>query len=458
MAPSERLARLTGGTGRGIAALALLVASAGGAPALSAPAPVPDTEAWRKVEAGRVTVVGTASDTRLVETAVTLRALVALLPGLVPGAFGAPPPLVVAVVHDPAHLARVSFPHAEATARGRIVLAAAGDEEARPVLLRSVASALGRRAATALPGWLVEGLAEYLSTFSAGETRATLGRLVPDHVARLREVRPGAGRPALFVEGAFEGEGARNTLLRAQAWAVVHLLLQGTPGGEEHLGRFARLLAGGAGAEAAFRDAFGEGERELFARAVRYVVDSRPLARIVPVPAGAPLPGRLLPLTRAGAARVLGGVARVRDAPEPGTPAPPVPLGRATPQVAPFLTAAPPPAVAVSRDVPAEVDLVNRLVDEGREGEALARLEALHASLGGDPEMQRALAWDVREVRRVVLHNRLVKRYNEAIGLLNAGRRQEALPVFRQVAASAEDPDLRRLAWERATAPAAGRR
>jgi len=108
--------------------------------------------------------------------------------------------------------------------------------------------------------------------------------------------------------------------------------------------------------------------------------------------------------------------------------------------------------------VPAEVDLVNRLIDAGREEEALARLEALHASLGRDPEMQRALGWDVAEVRRVVVHNRLVRRYNDAIALLNAGRLAEALPIFREVAEKAEDPGLRRLAWERATAPDGGRR
>ncbi len=84
-------------------AVVLLSAALGAAVAQAAPSP--DREAWRKVETGRITVVGTASDSRLVETAVTLRALVALLPGLVPGAFDPPPPLVAAFVHDAAHLA-----------------------------------------------------------------------------------------------------------------------------------------------------------------------------------------------------------------------------------------------------------------------------------------------------------------------------------------------------------------
>ena len=133
---------------------------------LPLPAPAPDREAWRKVEAGSVTVVGTASDARLVETAVTLRALVALMPGLVPGAFGAPPPLVAVVVHDAGHLARAGYPPT-GPAGGRIVVAATSDEEARAGFLRAVATALARRSRAPLPEWLVAGLGEYLSTFSA---------------------------------------------------------------------------------------------------------------------------------------------------------------------------------------------------------------------------------------------------------------------------------------------------
>ncbi len=419
----------------------------------SSAAPVRGGEAWREVEAGRVTVVGTASDVKLVETAVTFRALLALLPSLAGGAPGMPPPLVVAVVHDARHLEGVGFP-VRGPVGGRIVLAATSDEEARPGLLRSAVTALARRSRTPLPAWLVTGLSEYLSTFSATEAKATLGRLVPEHVARLRGARLPAGRPALFAAAALEGTDPEQALLRAEAWAVVHLLLHGVPDAGERLDRFAALLAEGREAPLAFRDAFGEGERASLQRAARHVVEGRPLARIVPVPAGAAPVGRLLPVTRAGAAGVLGGVARGRHAPEPETPESPGGLTRG-PSISPVPARGP---AAVSRDVPAEVDLVNRLIDEGREEEALARLEALHASLGRDPEMQRALGWDVQEVRRVVVHNRLVRRYNEAIGLLNADRLQEAVPIFREVAASAEDPGLRRLAWERATAPGGGRR
>lgn len=436
-------------------AVVLLSAALGAAVAQAAPSP--DREAWRKVETGRITVVGTASDSRLVETAVTLRALVALLPGLVPGAFGPPPPLVAAVVHDAAHLAAAGYPPA-APAGGRIVLAATSDEEARGAFLRSAAAALAGRSRQPLPAWLATGLAEYFSTFSATESKATLGRLLPEHVARLRDARPGPGRPGLFSETGLAREGATGALLRAEAWAVVHLLLQGTPEGEEKLGRFVAFLSEGREATVAFRDAFDESERALLVRARAHVVESRPLARVLSVPASAPPVGRLLPLTRAGAAGVLGGVARGKHAPEPEAPAPAGQEGRLQPPIPVFSSAAPRPPAAVSRDVPAEVDLVNRLIDEGREEEALARLEALHASLGRDPEMQRALGWDVQEVRRVVVHNRLIRRYNEGIGLLNADRTAEALAIFREVASAAEDPGLRRLAWERATAPDGGRR
>lgn len=445
---SASIAR-TGAPPRGLLVLALVAA----VPARSAP---PAREAWRTLQAGRVTVVGTASDVRLVDTAVTLRALAALLPTLVPGTFEAPAPLVAAVVSDPAHLLAVGYPPAAAPG-SRVVIAATSDEEARPELLRAAVSGLVARAGTPLPAWLATGLGEYLSTFSATESKATVGRLVPEHVARLRDARARSWGAALFTPGTPAAEGSAEALRRAEAWAVVHVLLQGTPDGEERVGRYVALVAGGRDLDTALREAFGQDGRALLARARAHVVDSRPLARVLAV-SGAPPVGRLLPLTRAGAAGLLGGVASGRRAPDgeragspggtslPGTPAPGFPsLAGRTP-------------APVSRDVPAEVDLVNRLVDEGREEEALARLEALHASLGRDPEMQRALGWDVQEVRRVVVHNRLVRRYNEAIGLLNADRYDLALPIFREVAAAAEDPGLRRLAWERATAPNGGRR
>lgn len=130
------------GRGRGRRALApilaiLLPVLAEGA----APRPAVVREPWRKVEAGPVTVVGTASDPRLVETAATLAALTALLPEIVPGAFGVPPPLVVALAHEPEHLTRISLP---SRAGSRIVLAAAGGEEARETLLLAAVAALAR--------------------------------------------------------------------------------------------------------------------------------------------------------------------------------------------------------------------------------------------------------------------------------------------------------------------------
>ncbi len=393
------------------------------------------------METGRVTVVGTASDARLVETAATLRALFALMPGLVPGAFGGPPPLVAVVVHDAAHLARAGYPPVS-PAGGRVVIAATSDEEARSGFLREASTALVRMSRTPLPPWLAVGLAEYLSTFSATQTRATLGRLVPEHVARLGAGRLAPGRPGLFTAPTIDGETATDLLHRAEAWAVVHVLLHETSDGPERLGRFVELVARGSGDATACRGAFGESERALLDRARRHVLESRPLARFVAVPAGAPPVGRLLPLTRAGAAGVLGGVVKGRREPSPAEAPESASRVPAPPPVPVVSLTFPGSAVPVRRDVPAEVDFVNRLIDAGREEEALTRLEALHASLVYDPEMQSALGWDVGELRRLVTHNRLVRRFNGAVGLLNAGQGDAALGVFREVAARAEDPSL----------------
>ncbi|HMM36168.1 MAG TPA: hypothetical protein PKA62_15730, partial [Thermoanaerobaculia bacterium] len=63
-----------------LGALALLLATLLPAAAGAALRPAEPKESWRKVEAGPVTVVGTASDPRLAETAATLGVLVGLLP------------------------------------------------------------------------------------------------------------------------------------------------------------------------------------------------------------------------------------------------------------------------------------------------------------------------------------------------------------------------------------------
>ena len=363
-------------------------------------APAPDREAWRKVEAGRVTVVGTASDAQLVETAVTIRRARRSPAGPRPGG-----------VRPAAAARRRRRPRRGSTSRG------SGSRRPRPRpadgsssrrratrrraagLLRSATVALARRSKAPLPAWLVTGLAEYFSTFSATGARATLGRLVPEHVALLRAARLPTGS-ASSRRRSLDGDDAASVLLRAEAWAVVHVLLQGTPDGEERLGRFVALLAEGRdGDRRVPRCLRRDASRRSSSGPAAHVVESRPLARFVPVPQPRRRPGRLLPLTRAGAAGVLGGVARGRRAPVPGRSSPRTgrPSAPPVPGAAPR-AAAVRPSADVSRDVPAEVDLVNRLIDEGREEEALARLEALHASLGKDPEMQRALGWDVQEV------------------------------------------------------------
>ncbi|MCL4808340.1 MAG: hypothetical protein KJ062_11205, partial [Thermoanaerobaculia bacterium] len=199
-----------------------------------------------KVESGNVTVVGTASDARIVETAITIRALSGLLSGLVPGAVGPPPPLVVAMVHDAAHLGYVGLPVGlppGGPAGARVVLPATSDEEARADLLRAAVRSIALRANLPLPAWFVSGLSEYLSTFTAAGGRATFGHVVPEHVARLGSSPLPAGRPALFALPEPRGNEAAADVRRAEAWAVVHLLLHALPDGGERIARYARLLA-----------------------------------------------------------------------------------------------------------------------------------------------------------------------------------------------------------------------
>ena len=373
----------------------------------------PDREAWRKVEAGSVTVVGTASDARLAETAVTLRALVALMPGLVPGAFGAPPPLVAAVVHDAGHLARAGYPPSGSHGRpdrrrgderrgsARRLPSRRRDRPRAPVA--GAAPGVARGGARRVPlDLLGDGGAGDAGAARAGARRPPSRRPPPGRASAplLRaDARRGGCRRS--PSSAPRPGPSSTSCCREPRWRRAAPPL-----------RRARSREGREG-PTAFRDAFGESERALLERARRHVVESRPLARVVDVPGGAPPVGRLLPLTRTGAAGVLGGVVKGasaagargadRDRPRPRRLPPPAPLLSST---------LPGATIAVRRDVPAEVDLVNRLIDAGREEEALTRLEALHASLGYDPEMQSALGWDVGELRRLVTHNRLVRRFN----------------------------------------------
>lgn len=100
--------------------------------------------------------------------------------------------------------------------------------------------------------------------------------------------------------------------------------------------------------------------------------------------------------------------------------------------------------------VRAETEEVNRLLAEGKDEDALARLEALHASLGEEPGYRAAIEEDLVRLREVAAQNGLVRKYNDGMRLVREGKLGAALRLFREVASGSKDPGLTTAAREMA--------
>lgn len=110
------------------------------------------------------------------------------------------------------------------------------------------------------PVWLNEGIAEYYSTLevSDGNKKITLGKPISNHVLLLRQqfikledlLRVTHDSPAY-------SEGNKTGIFYAEAWALVHYLLQGDKGQRApQFTSFAGALANGQPIEESFRQAF----------------------------------------------------------------------------------------------------------------------------------------------------------------------------------------------------------
>lgn len=111
-----------------------------------------------------------------------------------------------------------------------------------------------------VPVWFNEGVAEYYSTFdiSDGDRKVVLGKIVSNHVLRLREQFIPL-RDLLNVDhrSSLYNERDKKSVFYAQSWALVHYLLQGNKGERiPQLGRFSALLAAGKPLEESFQQSF----------------------------------------------------------------------------------------------------------------------------------------------------------------------------------------------------------
>jgi len=120
-----------------------------------------------------------------------------------------------------------------------------------------VADTLG---AGAMPPWFNEGLAEYYSTFSMSDDRKVrLGDLIENHIYLLRQTK----MPPLKIlfeldyHSLHRNRTEARQIFYAQAWALVHYLIQGNNGARLPLmNKFIGLTRAGRPVEQAFNEAF----------------------------------------------------------------------------------------------------------------------------------------------------------------------------------------------------------
>ena len=133
------------------------------------------------------------------------------------------------------------------------------------------------------PLWLNEGLAEYNSTFEASQSgdRADLGRVIEEHLMRLRQVSlmPIAQLMAVDEKSPSYNEWSRQTVFYAQSWALVHYLALGNDARRGQLSTFIGRVAGGVPQAQAFREAFGC-EPEQLDRELEAYLQQRTFRRI----------------------------------------------------------------------------------------------------------------------------------------------------------------------------------
>ena len=121
------------------------------------------------------------------------------------------------------------------------------------------------------PLWLVEGLAEYYSTFEWSEdhTQILIGRPINSHIRLVRDEDDRLSLEELFAvtrDSDLYDEGDRNRIFYAQSWALVHFLMTREQGqGEPDTGRFVQLMASGSSFEDAVDEAFRVNFRSLLA-------------------------------------------------------------------------------------------------------------------------------------------------------------------------------------------------
>jgi tetratricopeptide (TPR) repeat protein len=109
------------------------------------------------------------------------------------------------------------------------------------------------------PAWLMEGLAEYYSSFEVQKNKATLGAPISNHVFFLREKKfiPLQTLFGVDHKSPIYNEGEKQGIFYAQSWAFVHYLMLGEKSArQKQLVQFITAFEAGTDVERAFTQSF----------------------------------------------------------------------------------------------------------------------------------------------------------------------------------------------------------
>ncbi len=151
-------------------------------------------------------------------------------------------------------------------------IALTGDTETPRVIYHEFVHSLTKDAASSLPLWASEGLAELYSMFelSSDTKQMLLGRAIAEHVVLLNQRTFLPIRTLVSVEhdSAFYNEQTKQGIFYAESWAAVHYLILANSGQRQpQFTKYLSLLSSGRSIDDSFREAFqmsyDELEREL---------------------------------------------------------------------------------------------------------------------------------------------------------------------------------------------------
>src|SRR5262249_48038377 len=89
---------------------------------------------------------------------------------------------------------------------------------------------------------------------------------------------------------------------------------------------------------------------------------------------------------------------------------------------------------------------INRLLDAGKDDEALTRMDAMVAASSGETRTE--LEAQRESLKTAISRNRAVREYNAAIALYNKRDLSGALAAFQKLAETSSDPDIAKAARE----------